>query len=473
MTWVNVDFSRELEKALKTDDLSELNRRLEAGLDPNSVDTSTQWSLLALAAKAGSRRVVEELLARGAIPEIGETSALVAAIETDQSAIVKRLLDAGASIGAGVTYHDEVFLPVVAAPHYAGLDVMRQVYAAEGIGRVEMVWWEDALKAALKRRGIGHLRIVAEALAPRLEVEGARELEATTLKATAKKLRAAARRQKDECERENLATLADALREAVDREKLELEETYDLLSEESWEVLRHRLTATPKERWRKVAGLQLVLAIRLEKAAYAAELIDRDPDPNVQDQSGIFALMHAARRGDLNMVRRLLALGADPLARETEKPFDSVIDWARYGANPDVIDLLSGLLGLDEAADAELDKLDGDELHREVNRLAALAAFERRWHRVEVLLDRGAEIDARAEDGKTLLVHAILRGDQERVRWLVRQGADLDAMCAQGRTIDSYARQSDASRPQRVSVTGHEEPETLMAELINELRSSS
>ncbi len=184
MKWVNVDFSRELERALETDDASEVKRCLdEESLDPSSVDSSTQWSLLAVAAKAGSRRVVEVLLSRGAIAELGERSALVAAIETDQSAIVHSLLEAGADIGAGVAFHDEIVLPVIAAPQYAGLDVMRQVYAAKGIEQVEMIWWDDALKAALQRRGVGHLRIVAAAMVSRLAKEGAADLEATTLKA--------------------------------------------------------------------------------------------------------------------------------------------------------------------------------------------------------------------------------------------------------------------------------------------------
>ncbi len=236
-------------------------------------------------------------------------------------------------------------------------------------------------------------------------------------------------------------------------------------------MLRERLDNTPRERRARVCGLQLVLAVDLGATKYVEELLELSPDPNVRDQSGFSALMHTARSGDCRTVERLLELGADPLARKPEKPFDSVIDWARYGGHPEVIELLSRRLGLDEAADAELDKLDGDDLRKEANRLAAMAASEGRWQRVEALLHRGAKIDARGKDGRTLLMYAILDGDHERVSWLVEHGADLEATCDRDRAIDSYARESDYGRPHRVAVLGRSEPETWMVELIEELRS--
>ena len=69
------------------------------------------------------------------------------------------------------------------------------------------------------------------------------------------------------------------------------------------------------------------------------------------------------------------------------------------------------------------------------------------------------------------MMHAMVKGDQDRVRWLVERGADLHATCAEGRSIDSYARQSDNSRPHRESIYRRREPETWMVDLIEELRS--
>lgn len=473
MPWVNVDFSRGLRKALKRDDLDDLQRRLDAGLDPNSVDLADGYSLLGMAAKAGSSKIVEELLSRGSIPEIGEKGALVAAIESDQTEVVQRLLEAGASIGAGVTYHDEVYLPVVAAPSYAGLEVMRQIYSAEGIEQVDLIWLGEALEAALDRRGVGHLQIIAESLVPRIVGEGATKLEAATLKRSAKKVQTASKRRKDEAKRTRLESLAQALRRAIDREELEYSETLDLVCEERWETLRERLAGASQERSAMVAGLQLVLSVSYEANAYAKELLAKNPDPSIRDQNSTTALMWAARLGDVGLIERLLALGADPRARQDERPFKSVIDWARAGGHAEAIDLLTQHLGLDKAADEELGQLEGEAWREKANELAAMAASEGRWHRVEALLESGAAIDSRGDEGRTMIMLAMLKGDQDRVCWLAERGADLEATCARGRALDSYARQSDSNRPHRESVFGRREPETWMVDLIEELQSRS
>ena len=53
--------------------------------------------------------------------------------------------------------------------------------------------------------------------------------------------------------------------------------------------------------------------------------------------------------------------------------------------------------------------------------------IETRRH-VRALLSRGADIDTRDRDGQTLLVHAVLCGNERGARALIAEGADVNAM---------------------------------------------
>ena len=52
------------------------------------------------------------------------------------------------------------------------------------------------------------------------------------------------------------------------------------------------------------------------------------------------------------------------------------------------------------------------------------AAKNGRVRTIEVLLDRGSEINRIARDGKTALLHAAMNGQNDSVRLLIERGAD-------------------------------------------------
>jgi ankyrin repeat protein len=58
-----------------------------------------------------------------------------------------------------------------------------------------------------------------------------------------------------------------------------------------------------------------------------------------------------------------------------------------------------------------------------------------------LLLDRGADVDERTEDGDTPLTYAVMRGHVDFVRLLVARGADVRHVNTDGQTIAQAAGQ--------------------------------
>ena len=78
------------------------------------------------------------------------------------------------------------------------------------------------------------------------------------------------------------------------------------------------------------------------------------------------------------------------------------------------------------------------------------AAWDGRLEVGQILLDRGANIDARDKDGHTALIHAVLKGHVEFARMLLERGAAVDARGSQGRTSLHWA--TEWKKPQAVQL---------------------
>lgn len=64
-----------------------------------------------------------------------------------------------------------------------------------------------------------------------------------------------------------------------------------------------------------------------------------------------------------------------------------------------------------------------------------LAAAKGRESVVRLLLDKGADVNAKSADGRTALMSAVENGSEQMVRWLIEKGADVRAKDEGDRTM--------------------------------------
>jgi ankyrin repeat protein len=178
----------------------------------------------------------------------------------------------------------------------------------------------------------------------------------------------------------------------------------------------------------------------LIEAATAGDLalvlarIDDGEDVNARDADGLTALHRAAAGGHFEVVRALLDAGADPDApshQPTPKPAPepmtpgaAVIELS----TPEGASALGGLVGkIWEASRGKKPKVQGHTALTE-------AVANDHADVVELLLERGANLDVRDAEGFTALTLAVAKGHRAIVAALVRRGADLEALAADGMT---------------------------------------
>jgi hypothetical protein len=107
-------------------------------------------------------------------------------------------------------------------------------------------------------------------------------------------------------------------------------------------------------------------------------------------------LIYAAYYGDLSMVKRLLATGAEVNAKDKN----------------DITALMAASLAG----------------HREI---------------VKLLLAEGAEVNARTKDGQTALLYAAIKGDQKILEMLLAKGAEINTKDKNGKTAFMLATRTN------------------------------
>jgi uncharacterized protein len=400
------DGTTALHWAVRGDDVESTKLLLHAGA---SVSAANRYGVtpIALAALNGSPKMVTLLLAAGADPNAaspeGET-ALMTAAKTGNAACLVALLDAGADIGAREHWLNETALMWAAARNHAestrvlldyGADVdarsLRQEFAPFRFNLATMV------NTVLPRGSLTALMMAAR--------EGA----------------------------------LDAARVLIEHNA-----NVNLVDPDGVSAL--------------------VIAILNGHYDAAALLVERGADPNLGDSSGMAAVyatidMHtqplminrptrkpSGAVDNLDLLKRLIAHGAD-----TNAPLRGVL-LARYhntgdnqlgaGSTP----LMRAAKSLDVPAMRLL--LDAGSDPRRANRAGATAlmfaaglgrsgttmqAEHTAADAVILCLDHGADINARNAEGQTALHMAVEQSDT-LVQLLVERGAKLDATDRQGRT---------------------------------------
>ena len=169
-----------------------------------------------------------------------------------------------------------------------------------------------------------------------------------------------------------------------------------------------------------------------EAVVVVQALLEAGADVNGRDRDGETALMKAAEyRSDIRVVRALLAAGADANVRN------------RYGSTPlreaagyaHNLPVVQALL----AAGAQVDARNGND------GCTALARAVQRHNdiqTVKMLLDTGANANARCRDGSTPLMQAAIFSGYEVVAALLDAGADKNLKDNNGHDALWHARES-------------------------------
>ena len=158
-------------------------------------------------------------------------------------------------------------------------------------------------------------------------------------------------------------------------------------------------------------------------------LLNQAADIESQNISGETPLVCAASAGDIRAVKLLLEHGARIDAPSVDsRTSASAITQALYGGSPKVIKML-----LDKGADPDFRDIEahGGTLLHIVSRNQPGGSQTRS---IQLLLEYGADLEAKDEDGKTPLAGAVEDYTFEAIPTLLERGADLEARDNNGRT---------------------------------------
>lgn len=396
---------------------------------PTAGDVPDDLTALSLATIAGDAGIVRQLLQAGAkandtLPN-GETPLMLAA-RTGSVDTMRALLDAGADVDAKETLR--------------GTTALMWAAAAANAAAVKLLLDAKADVAATSARApLGARPFLAETAVERLD-----------------------RRRRGIVQRERppppdrgggLTALIFAAREGdIESAKLLIEAGADVNQRSGY------------------GWSPLLAAIHHRHYRLAKTLLDAGADPNLANQGGWTALYLAtdnrnaeggdypARQpdmDDLEIIRSLLARGANVNARmrsSTDTRSVSAQQWLREeGATP--------LLRAAQSGDVELVKLllsrgADPKINTELGVTPLMAAcgigwvegITSEWSRqrthetIRLLIARGADVNARDKgDGRTALMGAAHKGDENAVRMLVTAGAKLDARDLDGFGPIDYA----------------------------------
>jgi hypothetical protein len=151
----------------------------------------------------------------------------------------------------------------------------------------------------------------------------------------------------------------------------------------------------------------------------AKALLERGSDINAIDGDGLTALMHAAWQGNEAMVELLVKAGADASVKDRNGV--TALSLACDAPNPRIINLL-----------LEHDKAKGAAVLLEVCKKDSTEM-------VKMLVENGADVNARDEDGATPLMFLAAAGELELIKLLLQKGAQINARDNKGVTALGWA----------------------------------
>lgn len=415
------------------------------GITPSPMNTKNLIEPLIQAAEKGDVAQLQRLLKDGA-PLNGQDArgrtAAMAATHGNQPDALRALIQAGADINLRDNRSDNPFL-------YAGaeglLDILKLTIEAKADTKLTNRYGGTALIPAAER---GHVAVVSELLKRTdVNVNHINHLGWTALLEAIVLSNGGERHQQivqlliehgadvNIADKEGVTPLAHAQRRGY-------KEIAQLLQKAGARVEAQTTRLSPAER-----DKQLILAARAGNLEQVKQLLAQGASVTTRDDSGATALIAAAYRNQVAIAELLIKAGADVNVQDNTKQSAYLIPTAdgyvellrltlRSGANVHSTDSYNGT-GLIRAADRghvevirELLKTDIKLDH--VNRLGWTALLEaiilgdggpRHTEVVRLLIEAGANINIADSGGVTPLAHAKRRGQTQIIKLLEAAGA--------------------------------------------------
>ena len=219
----------------------------------------------------------------------------------------------------------------------------------------------------------------------------------------------------------------------------------------------------------------LSMAVMNNKSEYAAQLIEHGADINFVNKKGASPLLIAIMNNKHDCIKELLKHDVNVLlGTKGEK---MVIDYARMNLK-NKSDLLNEIEAMSKRALMDLckDKDNGneDEIMRAVehgidvngrsskshNTTLIYAARNKSARVVEALIENGADVNARNNDGVNALIWAVMYNDVDVVRLLVENGGDVEVEDKFGHDVFYYADERGDEEIMRVLESLPDEEQT-------------
>lgn len=194
----------------------------------------------------------------------------------------------------------------------------------------------------------------------------------------------------------------------------------------------------------RTSDQQLFQAVAKGDVGSVRVLLDNGADIESKDERGSTPLIIAVEHSDTAMVKVLLDRGANISARDNYE--DTPVTEAARSWNPEMLRVLlernpeskDKNAALFEAAEAEpviIEMADAGAPASGHNEQPTRAAQEPPWvTKVRLLLDDGAELEARNEEGTTPLMQAAAHGQTETFKFLLERGAKINVRDKRGMT---------------------------------------
>jgi len=413
------DGTTALSWAVRQNDLELVDRLIRAGANAKAANRYGVTPLY-LAALNGDADVILKLLKAGAGADDAVTqgeTALMTAARSGHLAAVKVLLEGGATVDARENWRGQTALMWAAAEGHP--DVIKELAArgADVNAKSDSQKWERQVTAEPREKWLPPGGLTPMYFAAR---QGCAECI---------KVLAALKADVDFTDQDGVTPLVNALINGhydaasalldagADPNKADNVGRTPLYAAVDMNTVPSSNRPGPKTIENEMTGIQFVTKLldkganpnaRLKKQTPYRSKVDRGTDTMLG--AGTTAFLRAARAGDAEMMRVLLARGADPkIATGSDTPQD--VNSGPQRRNPGGINPLMAAAGLGSKEE--------DTVGRKKTEAQSIEA-------VQVCLDAGVDINAVDGRGQTALYGAALQGYDEVVRFLVAHGAKVD-----------------------------------------------